>query len=54
MITQSPSTFTAVYRSVNSWRYGRSLGIDPIGVTSTVTQIHEATSIPVRYAPDAL
>lgn len=28
-------TFTAVYGPVNSWRYGRSLGIDPIGAIST-------------------
>lgn len=27
--------FTAVYGPVNSWRYGRSLGIDPIGPIST-------------------
>ncbi len=30
----SPS-FTAVYGPVHSWRYGRSLGIDPIGSVST-------------------
>ncbi len=29
------SEFTAVYGPVQSWRYGRSLGIDPIGETST-------------------
>ncbi|MFM7580723.1 MAG: radical SAM protein, partial [Microcystaceae cyanobacterium] len=29
------STFSAVYGPVLSWRYGRSLGIDPIGPVST-------------------
>ncbi len=28
-------TFSTVYGPVTSWRYGRSLGIDPIGSTST-------------------
>lgn len=28
-------TFSSVYGPVQSWRYGRSLGIDPIGQTST-------------------
>lgn len=34
--TSSPSlpTFTSVYGPVTSWRFGRSLGIDPIGETS--------------------
>lgn len=30
----SPTEFTAVYGPVYSWRYGRSLGIDPIGAIS--------------------
>ncbi|MCD8487053.1 MAG: radical SAM protein [Desertifilum sp.] len=33
--TTVSSTFTSVYGPVTSWRYGRSLGIDPIGATST-------------------
>lgn len=28
-------TFCSVYGPVQSWRYGRSLGIDPIGIVST-------------------
>lgn len=32
--TQTP-TFSSVYGPVTSWRYGRSLGIDPIGSIST-------------------
>ena len=35
MVTQLTSAFTSVYGPVNSWRYGRSLGIDPIGSIST-------------------
>lgn len=35
MTTQSTATFTSVYGPVTSWRYGRSLGIDPIGLKST-------------------
>ncbi len=35
MSNQSTSTFTSVYGPVSSWRYGRSLGIDPIGCVST-------------------
>ncbi|MEQ9670232.1 radical SAM protein [Coleofasciculus sp. G2-EDA-02] len=35
MTTQSTATFTSVYGPVDSWRYGRSLGIDPIGLQST-------------------
>jgi wyosine [tRNA(Phe)-imidazoG37] synthetase (radical SAM superfamily) len=35
MTTQSTTTFTSVYGPVDSWRYGRSLGIDPIGLQST-------------------
>jgi wyosine [tRNA(Phe)-imidazoG37] synthetase (radical SAM superfamily) len=35
MLTQSDSTFSSVYGPVHSWRYGRSLGIDPIGQVST-------------------
>ncbi|VXD14638.1 radical SAM protein [Planktothrix paucivesiculata] len=31
----SPSEFTPVYGPVSSWRYGKSLGIDPIGEIST-------------------
>ena len=30
-----PSGFSSVYGPVSSWRYGRSLGIDPIGPVST-------------------
>jgi wyosine [tRNA(Phe)-imidazoG37] synthetase (radical SAM superfamily) len=33
--TRPGSTFTTVYGPVTSWRYGRSLGIDLIGQTST-------------------
>lgn len=29
-----PSSFCSVYGPVTSWRFGRSLGIDPIGTTS--------------------
>jgi wyosine [tRNA(Phe)-imidazoG37] synthetase (radical SAM superfamily) len=35
MTTQSTAAFTSVYGPVDSWRYGRSLGIDPIGLQST-------------------
>ncbi|MGK7919576.1 MAG: radical SAM protein [Trichodesmium sp.] len=35
MITKSTDEFIPVYGPVKSWRYGRSLGIDPIGKTST-------------------
>ena len=36
MIVSSPPTpLCSVYGPVNSWRYGRSLGIDPIGPIST-------------------
>lgn len=35
MLTQLDSTFSSVYGPVHSWRYGRSLGIDPIGQVST-------------------
>jgi len=34
-IVTHPSAFTAVYGPVQSWRFGRSLGIDPIGPVST-------------------
>lgn len=34
-IKPSPSEFTPVYGPVSSWRYGKSLGIDPIGEIST-------------------
>jgi hypothetical protein len=30
------NSFATVYGPVVSWRYGRSLGIDPIGPTSTI------------------
>ncbi|HEY9650967.1 MAG TPA: radical SAM protein [Coleofasciculaceae cyanobacterium] len=33
-MTTTTSTFSAVYGPVSSWRYGRSLGIDPIGEVS--------------------
>lgn len=33
-MTTTTSTFSAVYGLVSSWRYGRSLGIDPIGQVS--------------------
>ncbi len=32
--TANAPAFTSVYGPVSSWRYGRSLGIDPIGSTS--------------------
>ena len=35
MSTQSTAQFSSVYGPVLSWRYGRSLGIDPIGAVST-------------------
>jgi wyosine [tRNA(Phe)-imidazoG37] synthetase (radical SAM superfamily) len=35
MITQTKLAFPAVYGPVDSWRYGRSLGIDPIGMISS-------------------
>lgn len=35
MLAQSDSQFSFVYGPVKSWRYGRSLGIDPIGRVST-------------------
>ena len=35
MITKSTDGFIPVYGPVKSWRYGRSLGIDPIGKIST-------------------
>lgn len=35
MLAQSESGFSSVYGPVHSWRYGRSLGIDPIGQVST-------------------
>jgi wyosine [tRNA(Phe)-imidazoG37] synthetase (radical SAM superfamily) len=35
MLIKSDSAFSSVYGPVNSWRYGRSLGIDPIGQVST-------------------
>ena len=34
-VKESSSTFSTVYGPVVSWRYGRSLGIDPIGQIST-------------------
>ncbi|WP_013323210.1 radical SAM protein [Gloeothece verrucosa] len=35
MLTESTAQFTPVYGPVKSWRYGRSLGIDPIGKISS-------------------
>lgn len=35
MLAPSDSAFSSVYGLVHSWRYGRSLGIDPIGQVST-------------------
>lgn len=35
MLAQSTAQFISVYGPVKSWRYGRSLGIDPIGEVST-------------------
>lgn len=35
MLTELAQRFTSVYGPVKSWRYGRSLGIDPIGEIST-------------------
>ena len=60
MSTQSTSTFTSVYGPVSSWRYGRSLGIDPIGPISTCSfncaycqlgEIEHKTSDRVIYIP---
>jgi wyosine [tRNA(Phe)-imidazoG37] synthetase (radical SAM superfamily) len=34
-MNQTETTFHSVYGPVESWRYGRSLGIDPIGAVST-------------------
>ena len=34
VLTQSNQQFASVYGPVDSWRYGRSLGIDPIGAVS--------------------
>lgn len=34
MPTETISPFTSVYGPVSSWRYGRSLGVDPIGQVS--------------------
>lgn len=34
MSRQTPSQFASVYGPVKSWRYGQSLGIDPIGSVS--------------------
>lgn len=34
-MNETQSRFQSVYGPVNSWRYGRSLGIDPIGSIST-------------------
>lgn len=35
MLAKTSEKFSAVYGPVKSWRYGRSLGIDPIGPVST-------------------
>ena len=35
MYTVMPHSYSSVYGPVHSWRYGRSLGIDPIGAIST-------------------
>jgi wyosine [tRNA(Phe)-imidazoG37] synthetase (radical SAM superfamily) len=35
MTTTKTASFSSVYGPVKSWRYGRSLGIDPIGPVST-------------------
>ncbi|WP_088891352.1 radical SAM protein [Leptolyngbya ohadii] len=35
MRSTAPQTFCSVYGPVRSWRYGQSLGIDPIGEVST-------------------
>lgn len=35
MIMQNATIFQSVYGPVSSWRYGKSLGIDPIGSIST-------------------
>lgn len=54
------SRFTAVYGPVSSWRYGRSLGIDPIGCVSTCSfncvycqlgEIERETSDRAIYVP---
>lgn len=35
MLAAAKSSFVSVYGPVDSWRYGRSLGVDPIGSIST-------------------
>ncbi|MDA0266754.1 MAG: radical SAM protein [Cyanobacteria bacterium] len=35
MLTHEPTPFKAIYGPVQSWRFGQSLGIDPIGQPST-------------------
>ncbi|MGC9524159.1 MAG: radical SAM protein [Limnospira sp.] len=56
----SPAEFTPVYGPVSSWRYGRSLGIDPIGAVSTCSfncvycqlgEIERKTSDRAIYVP---
>ena len=56
------TTFSSVYGPVNSWRYGRSLGIDPIGEVSICSfncvycqlgEIEEQTSDRAIYVPTA-
>ncbi len=60
MITKSTDEFIPVYGPVKSWRYGRSLGIDPIGKTSTCSfncvycqlgEIEQKTSDRLIYVP---
>lgn len=62
MANSSTVPFSAVYGPVSSWRYGRSLGIDPIGVVSTCSfncvycqlgEIERITSQRQVYIPTA-
>ena len=56
------TTFSSVYGPVSSWRYGRSLGIDPIGAVSTCSfncvycqlgEIEQKTCDRAIYVPTA-
>ncbi len=60
MITKSTDRFIPVYGPVKSWRYGRSLGIDPIGKISTCSfncvycqlgEIEQKTTARLIYVP---
>lgn len=58
--TMAAKALTPVYGPVSSWRYGRSLGIDPIGAVSTCSfncvycqlgEIEQKTSDRMIYVP---